>query len=252
MNKLAAILVALALCVASLSGVQAQEDEYDMYDDVAELDGFEEEEASAGFMYTHPGVDTTVLFQTHPDKQLPPGERIDLLVGFQNHAETEFNVTHVFASLVHANDFSFYVENYTVFEYGVGVGPAEEATLTYVFWPNENFDPREFGLTVMVYYSDIEGNMFVSPAYNSTISIVDPVSIVDASTMFTYVAIGLVIATAVYLYYFSNDDSKSSTEAPSFDKKEGVKIDDATIDFLPAHLKKKVVKKSSKKKKAKK
>merc|ERR1711991_465190 len=87
-------------------------------------------------MYTHPGVDTTVLFQTHPDKQLPPGERIDLLVGFQNHAETEFNVTHVFASLVHANDFSFYVENYTVFEYGVG-------------------------------------NMFVSPAYNSTISIVD-------------------------------------------------------------------------------
>merc|ERR1711991_983129 len=92
-------------------------------------------------MYTHPGVDTTVLFQTHPDKQLPPGERIDLLVGFQNHAETEF-----------------YVENYTVFEYGVGVGPAEEATLTYVFWPNENFDPREFGLTVMVYYSDIEGN----------------------------------------------------------------------------------------------
>ena len=40
-----------------------------MYDDVAELDGFEEEEASAGFMYTHPGVDTTVLFQTHPDKR---------------------------------------------------------------------------------------------------------------------------------------------------------------------------------------
>ena len=57
------------MILATLAGVQAQEDEYDMYDDVAELDGFEEEDASAGFMYTHPGVDTTVLFQTHPDKR---------------------------------------------------------------------------------------------------------------------------------------------------------------------------------------
>ena len=244
-------------CGCGCSGVLGQDGdvEYDAFDE-AELVGLGEEaeaEAAGGFMYSHKDAVVTTLFQSHPEKELPPGERVDLLIGFQNEGEMMFNITHVFASLVNVRDYSSHVENYTVYEYGVNVHAGQEATVTYVFAPNENFDPADFGLTVLVYYSDVEGNMWVSAAYNSTVSVVEAPALVDASTAFQYVAFGLLALTIAYVVYTSRSGSGSSSRAAvAIETGTTKSMTQDQVDFLPAHLKKSAKKKSKSGKKSQK
>ncbi|KNC48010.1 signal sequence receptor [Thecamonas trahens ATCC 50062] len=257
-----ALVAATMLPVAFAQDAEGyEEDDFDLYgeDGGAGLELGGEEEAAAVQSYAHPDVTTSILFENHMDKEFPPGETVDVVVGVSNGANTEINVTYITASLVMPNDFGYFVENYTAWRYATFVHPNEEGSFVYRFTPNENFDPRPFGLMVLVYYSDAEENLWLSAAYNSTIAIVDAAPLLDASTAFRYVAGFLVLATAAYLYFSSSSSSPNKSS-----KRAAVKVEAGTapaglteddVDFLPAHLRKKVIggktKKSSGKNKRK-
>jgi translocon-associated protein subunit alpha len=181
-------------------------------DDEEDDDDFDEEPEP------HEDVETSYLFPSHTNKEFPSGERIDLLFGFTNNADIEFNVTGVAGFLVAPQDFSYFIENYTAMAIGRIVGAGEQHTFQYAFQPNENFDPREFGFTAIVEYVDAQGQVFRSPIYNGTVSLVEPHDFTDSTTFFTYCAIAAVAGLAAFvvyrLFYSGKKSKRSSRPAP--------------------------------------
>jgi len=161
-------------------------------------------------------VSNFFLFPEHPDLELPAGEVIEVLLGFTNKHQlpteeegeenavtgTTYNVTMIFASLNHPSDFRYFIQNYSRFDYGVLVGPSEEATFSYRFRPDPLLEPRDFGLMVHVIYEDINANItHVNTFFNSTIEVTEPLSTFDLQLAFTYFVVFVVIAAIAFFGY---------------------------------------------------
>eukprot|EP01112_Ceratiomyxa_fruticulosa_P014241 TRINITY_DN4062_c0_g1_i1.p1 TRINITY_DN4062_c0_g1~~TRINITY_DN4062_c0_g1_i1.p1 ORF type:complete len:275 (-),score=82.34 TRINITY_DN4062_c0_g1_i1:25-849(-) len=213
-------------------------------------------------------VQNFFLFPEHPELQLPAGEIIEVLLGFTNKHQlpseegeenvvpgTTYNVTMIFASLNHPSDFRYFIQNYSRFDYGVLVGPGEEATFSYRFRPDPLLEPRDFGLMVHVIYEDINANItHVNTFFNRTVEIAEPLSTFDLQLALTYVFAFVGIAAGAFFAYNKASGGKGiemansirtsiveskNTVTSSVD--EGV---DHTASFLPASLRKKTPKKT--------
>jgi translocon-associated protein subunit alpha len=172
-----------------------------------EDDAADEEEPAAT---PHPAVSISHVFPVNLGRRFPAGEKVELLFGFENNAEADFNVTSISAHLVVPQDYFYYVENYTSFNYNTIVSAGETQTFEYAFIPDETFDPREFGFTALINYVDAEGREFQSAIYNGTVDIVEPSDFTDTTTFFTYVAVSLVAALAAFIAYRLSTGTKKS------------------------------------------
>jgi len=136
-----------------------------------------------------PDVSTYFVFPSSSVKSFTVGSGIPVVVGFQNHGNTLFNVTTIFASLMYPQDWRYYIQNYTKEYYGEVVASSELRSFLYTFYPDPMLDPRDFGLTVKVFYTDPEGGNFTSVVYNNSITLTEAGGSFDAQTLFTYVGI---------------------------------------------------------------
>jgi len=166
-----------------------------------------------------PLVFTTFLFPDHQSLGLPAGDIIDVLLGITNTFQTEeevegaeevhekvvgptFNVTMIFASLNHPQDFKYFIQNYTRFEYGVLVGPGEQATFNYRFRPDPLLEPRDFGMLFHVVYQDLSTNItHFHTFFNGTVEIVEPYTAFDVQLLFTYTLIFGVLGLIGFALY---------------------------------------------------
>lgn len=83
-----------------------------------------------------PDVSTVFVFPDHPNKGtwfiifiylfgfysfysavITAGDVVEVLLGFVNNGEREFNITYVFASLNHPLDYRYYIQNVWILEY---------------------------------------------------------------------------------------------------------------------------------------
>jgi len=143
-----------------------------------------------------PNAVTTVLFPEYPDKNVPAGKAIYVIVGLQNKGDEDFIVETIDASFRYPQDYSYFIQNFTGNQYNRVVEPGVEASFLYAFHPHESYGGRPFGLTVMMMYKDANGNQFGNGVVNETITFKELEEVFDGETFFLYVllaAIGLLV-----------------------------------------------------------
>lgn len=155
-----------------------------------------EEEEKDETLKPSPDADTVILFTKNPSKQLPAGDVVKILVGFSNNGKSDFIVDTLDASLRYPQDFSYYIQNFTAFQYTSLVKPGHQATFEYAFRPHESFGGRPFGLVINLNYKDAASKQYIDAVFNETINIVESDEGFDGETFFLYVflaAIGLLV-----------------------------------------------------------
>jgi len=145
------------------------------------------------FEFTQPthaeDVLTAFVFPDSPEKRMPAGEPVEVLVGFRNNGTQQYNITSIDASFNYPLDFSFYIQNFSRWEFGTPVPPLREVTLSYMFKPDALLEPREFGLLVNVHYKDLQGKNYTTVVFNSTVILDEPLGGWDAQSAFAILAV---------------------------------------------------------------
>eukprot|EP00026_Physarum_polycephalum_P014236 Phypoly_transcript_14727.p1 GENE.Phypoly_transcript_14727~~Phypoly_transcript_14727.p1 ORF type:complete len:246 (+),score=51.86 Phypoly_transcript_14727:114-851(+) len=131
-----------------------------------------------------PDVSTAFVFPDHPARVVTAGDIVEVLLGFVNNGDREFNITSVSASLNHPLDYRYFIQNYSRAEYGLLVQPKEQVSVSYRFRPDPLLEPRDFGLVVSVFYEDESGKNFTNAFYNGTITIVEADTGFDLQQLF--------------------------------------------------------------------
>ncbi|XP_062501059.1 translocon-associated protein subunit alpha-like [Corticium candelabrum] len=181
--------------------------------DSEEEEGEEKEEKIA----SSPDVETSILFTTGSDKDLPAGGTVKIIVGFQNNGTGNFVIENIDASFRYPQDFSYFIQNFTTRYYDTLVEPQYETCLAYEFMPSETFGSRSFGFTVLVNYKDTEGTEFQDAVFNETINIYEQEEGIDAETFFLYVLLmaGIaVVGLVIYNYLPTSTKKKPQPTKP--------------------------------------
>jgi len=182
-----------------------------------------------------PDADTTILFTTPTNPhELPAGKVVDFLVGFNNKGKKDFFVETMDASFRYPMDFSFYIQNFSLIPYQRSVKPGQQITLGYSFLPSETFASRPFGLTVNLYYKDVDGNPFVDAVFNETINVIELDEGLDGETFFLYVfLIACVVLLLVVGQQFLASFSKKKVVSKPVIETGTSNPNDVDYDWLP-------------------
>ncbi|CAI8010284.1 Translocon-associated protein subunit alpha [Geodia barretti] len=126
----------------------------DEEDDEGAVEEEEEEEEEEEFA-PHPDCQSTILFTNRHTEEFVAGEVVEAVIGLTNtNKEKEFIVTLIEGSFRYPQDFSYFIQNFSVIYYETYIMPETQASFVYSFRPSESFYARPFGLTINVYYKD--------------------------------------------------------------------------------------------------
>jgi len=148
-------------------------------------------------------VVTSYVFPDNAARQFTAGEPVEVLVGFRNKGSRQYNITFIDASFNFPQDFSYYIQNFSRWEYGMPVQATQEVTLSYMFRPDAMLEPRDFGLLVNVYYKDATGRNYTNVAFNGTVDLVEPVVGWDAQSFFAVLAVLALLGVGGFFAYRS-------------------------------------------------
>jgi len=156
------------------------------------LEGKEDEDPNR--IPSSPDFRTVYVF-TQPPKatELIAGKLTRLLVGARNHGSQSFVVESIEGSLRYPQDFTYYIQNFTVLRAEKLVEPGFESTFEYLFMPSETFNGRPMGLVVLLNYLNTEGKRFQNVIFNQTINLTDTDEGFDGETFFLYVFLGAIL-----------------------------------------------------------
>eukprot|EP00794_Sanderia_malayensis_P018673 gene18673-20558_t len=163
-----------------------------------------------------PDVELSFLFPSYPDKQLPAGKPISVLVGFTNKGLKDFTIQTMDASFRYPQDYNYYVQNFTGYRYNRLVEGGTEASFEYAFHPHESYGGRPFGLVIVVTYKDEYGADFGGAVFNETVTFQEVEESFDGETFFLYlflVALALLIIFGLNYAFSSVRGKKSSSKA---------------------------------------
>jgi len=125
------------------------------------------------------------------------GQPVRCLLGFTNKGQKDFILDTMDASFRYPQDYSYFIHNFTLIGYNRVVEPKRQATLEYGFLPSEAFGGRPFGLTILLNYHDVEGNLFQEALFNETITIREPDEGLDGETFFLYVFLAAIVVLVI-------------------------------------------------------
>lgn len=188
-----------------------------------------------------PDADTHILFiRPASTTDFPAGHLVKFLVGFSNKGSQDFVVESMDAAFRYPQDYSFYIQNFTAYQFDRTVEPNREATFEYAFTPSESFSARSFGLTVNLNYHDQDGNLFQDAVFNTTINVTEPDEGLDGETFFLYVflfAIGVLLVIGAHQLLTSlgkkRIKTKSMFQAPAVERGTQNNKTDVDYDWLP-------------------
>lgn len=202
----------------------------------ADKDSDDEEEEKPSGIGPSTDTETVVLFPDYPDKQLPAGKPIRVLVGFGNKAEKDFIIETLDASFRYPQDYSYHIQNFTASLYNSVVQSGQEASFEYSFFPHESYGGRPFGLIVMLMYKDNEGNQFGAGVFNETVTFLETDDSFDGEQFFLYLmlaAIALLVVFGANYAFSSIKGGKRKYEANSEAFEQGTQNGDVDYDWLP-------------------
>lgn len=193
-------------------------DREEQEDDDEEGAVVEDEEEEEDEIASHPDVDTQIIFTNRPEKEFVAGEPVYSLIGFTNGGKIDFIVTAIEASFRYPQDFSYYIQNFSVAYYETYISPDTQLSFTYNFRPSESFYARPFGLTMNLYYKDTEGNDYRNAVFNGTVNIIEVEEGFDTQTFFMYVfmvsGLALLMFIIHYVYTTVRRGGKTTAKRP--------------------------------------
>lgn len=180
-------------------------------------------------------AETTVLFPDYPDKQLPAGKPIRVLVGLANRGENALLVETLDASFRYPQDFSYTIQNFTASLYNGVVQSGEEATFQYQFYPHESYGGRPFGVTIMMFYKDAEGTQFATGVFNETVTFQELEESFDGEQFFLYVLLAAITLLVIFgiNYTFVSKGKKGSFMPKNEAFEQGTQNGDVDYDWIP-------------------
>jgi len=186
-----------------------------------------------------PFAATAFVFPKSAEKRFTIGDKIDLLVGFTNTGEQALNLSHITVSLMYPADWRVYVQNYTRLALNhTLVDPATQHSFLYQFLPDQYLEPREFGLTVKIFYSDLEGANYTSVVYNSTIHLVESDSTIDFQMVFTYIGLAAVSGLlGFFILKFINKNTKQKRSRVEYGTQRQDVVDNEWLEGTNVRLK---------------
>jgi len=182
-----------------------------------------------------PNAVTTVLFPDFPDKSLPAGKVIYVVVCLQNKGDEDFIVETIDASFRYPQDYSYFIQNFTGSQYNRVIQPGFEASFLYAFHPHESYGGRPFGLTVMMMYKDGNGNQFGSGVFNETVTFKELEETFDGETFFLYVLLAAIGLLVIFGCNYALSHSKLKKIVPKNIPEVGTQNarNDVDFDWLP-------------------
>lgn len=154
-------------------------------------------EQNENIITSSPFVKTNVLFIQPVNTNLPAGRVVKLLVGFHNNGSNNFIIDSIDGSFRYPQDFSYSIQNFSVFEYRKIIESDREATFEYSFIPSETFSSRQFGLTINLRYRNFDGKLFINSVFNETINVVEPDEGFDGETFLLYIFLAAIVVLLV-------------------------------------------------------
>mmetsp|Transcript_17513 Transcript_17513/g.30054 ORF Transcript_17513/g.30054 Transcript_17513/m.30054 type:complete len:257 (-) Transcript_17513:618-1388(-) len=145
-------------------------------------------------------ISTGFILPSYPGKRFPAGRVIDIVLGIHNDGSETYNFTMIAGSLNSPADFNTHIQNFTEVGYFQTVGPGEELSLEYKFYPDPRLpSPREFLVALTAFYLDTKGQYHSTTFFNQTITIIDIPKMVDWELLSL---IGLFLAVLAIAGYF--------------------------------------------------
>jgi len=180
-------------------------------------------------------AETTVLFPDYPDKVLPAGKPIRVLVGLANRGDSALLVETLDASFRYPQDYSYTIQNFTASLYNGVVQSGEEASYQYQFYPHESYGGRPFGVTIMMFYKDNEGNQYATGVFNETVTFQELEESFDGEQFFLYVMLAAVTLLIIFgiNYAFVSKGSKRSYQPTGEAFEQGTQNGDVDYDWIP-------------------
>lgn len=171
-----------------------------------------------GELEPHPDVQMSVFFPEAADKKFAQDHDITALVAVQNVGPEAFNISYSGAHLHSAIDYSYYVQNLSVYHVDMILQPGGQATVEYRFRAHPDLEPVDFLFSGWLIYNTTNGKIFKSNFANTTIWLVEPEFKWDFQSISTYFIVLAFFGGLGYLAYNSllggkkrsNKRSKSS------------------------------------------
>ena len=232
------VVALLSIAVFAQAQEDAQGDE-DANDDVHAAGGDAPAEAAEkplGY-----GLGAVTIFPKLVDHKTAAGEKVEALIVINNIAgNPAYTAVFVAAHLSPLNDHSRYYQNFSGNAYKRALVPGEATTIKYSFTPDVNAEPLDYSFVVRVFIQPTAdpNATFALSAYNSTLTVTEPLGL-DAKTVSTVVLVLALVGAAVYHFVFRRESatakvSKAERIVNEVEIARGVKVD---ADFLPAdHL----------------
>ncbi|BDD55218.1 hypothetical protein MPDQ_005786 [Monascus purpureus] len=132
--------------------------------------------------------------------KLVNGHPTEAVITFTNNEPAPVTVNFVGGSLWSLEEKSSIVRNLTTTRYGVEIPAGEKQSLSYSF--ATEMHPQDLRLNLVSLIFDGDGAIFSLPAFNGTVSVVEPeTSIFDPQILFLYFFLLTCLAGVVYFFY---------------------------------------------------
>jgi len=151
--------------------------------------------------YGHPQARVMAMIPDYFGKAIPAGSEVDVLVLFQNEAETPFMIKHVFGTIVSPVDASRFIQNFTPRAADIVVEPHTETTVTYKIHPSEYLPQQHFRFITLVDYIDPSNARYLGVAFNDTIPFDEKHVAFDFELILTYIILIAIVAGIGYFIY---------------------------------------------------
>jgi len=240
-------LLLVPLFVAVVKG-QEGEDEPDPFQQFQEElnEQFEDEQAEDVFDSKAVGphnTHLTYIFPESPFLNIESGKFCEILVGITNTAEADLILRTVEGSFRYNMNMSEVLQNFTAYKYDVTMGSNEQATISYKFPVGAVFQPIEIGLVIALTFETPDKYFFRLPAFNGTVTLVDPVRTFDFQVIFLYLfGVGLlaVCGYAIYNAFLSKRfrgskrSSSTATSTKTSKTETGTNSKEVDLEWIPA------------------
>eukprot|EP01126_Amoeba_proteus_P014384 TRINITY_DN162_c0_g1_i2.p1 TRINITY_DN162_c0_g1~~TRINITY_DN162_c0_g1_i2.p1 ORF type:complete len:234 (-),score=41.39 TRINITY_DN162_c0_g1_i2:142-843(-) len=191
------------LCLLLTPSLCQNMEEVEAYD---ENEYYYEEETE---VVSSPDVTTSSVFPRYTANALPLGKPLEVIFGFFTQGEHTFNITDYYGSLLHPQDPSVYLQNFTATrrKHQIVRG-GERWTFNYWFYPDSLLEAGNYLFLGVVEYRDEDNMNYSSTFYNGTILLVNDGSSLDYQYIFTQTLIYVLLIGGGY-YVWKNHGSKA-------------------------------------------
>lgn len=139
-------------------------------------------------------------FPEHPDKQIPAGEIISVVVSARNTGSRPLNLSAITGSINSAAKYEVFIQNFTIGRYFAPLAPGAEASLEYKFRADPvlgSSPAREFQVALHLLYES-HGSYYSSTFFNQTVDIGEVPRVVDFDLVWLALTVAALLAAAAH------------------------------------------------------